>query len=330
MMYPQMENAFSAYLGGRYIVDDWKDARDTLFSGDGNDSIALANLYALKAKHIPLPSSSSRVNSCLSSTPIQQPCKHPQLRTDSSTRVQQLHKCLKRNPYIITEADESEREEVAHFSGPSAKDRLASAFDNIFDRIGERRSFSLETHSCKAASFSCAIEGRMYLLHVQRNGVDYISEHLRSQGFPVTVSAWAAGQLYVVADSPKAISTSLPTSHSFAVKQYIQISDEEHQAVEHLRSKLPDPGWVRIKYGKYKGDMGYIFDSDQSNGFVTILITFWDFPYPMPGRSVALLDRSRLPNNDQAIRNIIRDGKVVGCSYTGELYYMGLLVKQFH
>ncbi|KAG1895209.1 uncharacterized protein F5891DRAFT_984416 [Suillus fuscotomentosus] len=349
MTYPQMENAFSAYLGGRYIADDWKDARDALFSGDGNDSIALANLYALKAKHIPLPSSSSRVNSRLSSTPIQQPRKRPQSRTDSSTRVQQPRKRLKRNPYIITEADESEREEVdvedevevedapsvrlpkvAHFSGPSAKDRLASAFDNIFDRIGERRSFSLETHSCKAASFSRAIEGRMYLLHVQRNGADYIAEHLRSQGFPVTVSAWAAGQLYVVADSPKAISTSLPASHSFAVKQYIRISDEERQAVEHLRSKLPDPGWVRIKYGKYKGDMGYVFDSDQSNGFVTVLIALRDFPYPMPGHSVALLDRSRLPNNDQAVRDIIRDGKVAGCSYKGELYYMGLLAKQFH
>ncbi|KAG2120556.1 uncharacterized protein F5147DRAFT_766471 [Suillus discolor] len=337
MMYPQMEKAFSAYLGSRYIADDWKDARDTLFSGDGDDSIALANLDALKVKHIPLLSSSLRVNSRLSSTPIQRPCKRPQSRTDSSTHAQQLRKCLKRNPYTITEADESEREEVdvedegedevedapsvrlpkvAHFSGPSAKDRLASAFDNIFDRIRERRSFSLEihqTHSCKAASSSRAIEGRMYLLHVQRNGADYIAEHLRSQGFPIMVSAWAAGQLYVVADSPKAISMLLPASDSFAIKQYVRISDEERQAVKHLRSKLPNPGWVRIKYGKYKGDMGYVFDSDQSNGFVTVLIALWDFPYPMP-----------------AIHDIIHNGKVMGCSYKGELYYMGLLVKQFH
>lgn len=76
--------------------------------------------------------------------------------------------------------------------------------------------------------------------------------------------------------------------------------------------------------------MGYIFDSNQSNGFVTVLITLRDFPYLMPGGSVALLDQSCLPNDDQAVRNIIRNGKVVGCSYKGELYYMGLLVKQFH
>ncbi|KAG0698733.1 hypothetical protein DFH29DRAFT_1002583 [Suillus ampliporus] len=209
--YPQMEEAFSVYLGGRYIADDWKDARDALFSGDGDDSIALANLYTLKARHMPLPSHLSRVDGRLSSTPIQHLCKCPKLRTDSSTRVQQMCKHLRPNPYIITEADESEGEEVevedapsvrlpkvAHFSGPSAKDRLAAAFDNIFDRIGKNPPFSPErrqTHPCKAASSSHAMEGRMYLLHVQRNGTDYIAEHLWSQGFPVTVSAWAADQL---------------------------------------------------------------------------------------------------------------------------------------
>jgi hypothetical protein len=52
MSYPQMEDAFSSYLGSRYSADDWKDARDALFSGDGDDSIALANLKVLKARHI--------------------------------------------------------------------------------------------------------------------------------------------------------------------------------------------------------------------------------------------------------------------------------------
>jgi ribosomal protein L24 len=161
------------------------------------------------------------------------------------------------------------------------------------------------------------------------NGTDYIAEHLRSQGFLVTVSGWVPGQLYVVADSPRTIAASLPPSHSFAVKQYVRISEEERQAVEHSCSKLPNPGWVRIKYGKYKGDIGYVFDSEQSNGLVSILIALRDFPYPMPGGSVALLDQYLLPN-DQAVRDILRDGKVVGCSYRSEQYYMGLLVKKFH
>lgn len=136
----------------------------------------------------------------------------------------------------------------------------------------------------------------------------------------------------MVADSPKTISESLPISHSLAVKQYIRISQEEREAVERNvpRSKLPSPAWVRIKYSKYKGDIAYVFDSDSSNDFVEVLIPPRDFPYPMPRGSVALLDRSCLPNpNSQAVSDIIRDDKVIGWRYKGERYYMGLLLKPF-
>ncbi|KAG1809890.1 uncharacterized protein HD556DRAFT_1302308 [Suillus plorans] len=78
MTYPQLEEAFSAYLGDRYIFDDWKDARDVLFSGDGDDgdnSITLANLRASKTSHIPLPLSPPRTDGPLSSTPIEQWCR---------------------------------------------------------------------------------------------------------------------------------------------------------------------------------------------------------------------------------------------------------------
>lgn len=50
--YPQTEEAFVSYLGDRYSAEDWKDALATLFSGDGDDMIALANLCALKAVYI--------------------------------------------------------------------------------------------------------------------------------------------------------------------------------------------------------------------------------------------------------------------------------------
>jgi hypothetical protein len=51
--YPQTEEAFVSYLGDRYSAEDWKDALAALFSGDGDDGIALANLRALKAIYIP-------------------------------------------------------------------------------------------------------------------------------------------------------------------------------------------------------------------------------------------------------------------------------------
>ncbi|KAG1875896.1 hypothetical protein C8R48DRAFT_768751 [Suillus tomentosus] len=349
MTYPQMEEAFSAYLGNQYIANDWKDARDALFSGDGCDSIALTNLRALRARHILLLSSSSRPDSCLSTTSAQLSHSHKSKSHDRLSRicVQRSRRRPKSNLYVLTEAEDgTEGEEddddadgpsaqspkVVHIIGPSAKDRLATTFDALFDRFAENPSLSSEgrqAHHGDAALSSSVIAPRMYLLHVTRNSTDYIAEQLRRQGFHVTVSIWTAGQLYVVADSPRTITASLPISHTFAVKQYLRISEDEREAVERSCSKLPSPAWVRIKHGNYKGDIGYILDSDPLNHLIAILIPPRRFPYPMPGRSVALLDRFRLPNG-QTVRDVICDGKVIGFSYKGERYYKGLLLKNFH
>jgi hypothetical protein len=51
--YPQTEDAFLSYLGNQYTPDDWKDARAALFSGNGDDTLALSNLRALMAANIP-------------------------------------------------------------------------------------------------------------------------------------------------------------------------------------------------------------------------------------------------------------------------------------
>ncbi|KAG2739746.1 hypothetical protein P692DRAFT_20756585, partial [Suillus brevipes Sb2] len=134
-------------------------------------------------------------------------------------------------------------------------------------------------------------------------------------------------QLYAVSDSPRTIATMLNLLSS-SVKDYTHISEEERAAVERSRSTLPNPGWVKITQGKYKGDIGYVFDPKQLNDFVTVLIPPRDFPYDMPKRSVALLDRARLPN-DKTVSDILQDDKVVGWSYKGERYYMGLLQKNF-
>ncbi|KAG1897446.1 uncharacterized protein F5891DRAFT_982629 [Suillus fuscotomentosus] len=338
MMYPQMEEVFSAYLGNRYIASDWKDARDALFSGDGCDSIALTNLRALRARHILLLSSSSRPDSCLSTTSAQLSHSHKLKSHDRLSRicVQRSRRRPKSNLYVLTEAEDgTEGEEdddnadgpsaqspkVVHIIGPSAKDR--------FTENPSLSSEGRQAHHGDAALSSSVIAPRMYLLHVTRNSTDYIAEQLRRQGFHVTVSIWTAGQLYVVADSPRTITASLPISHTFAVKQYLRISEDEREAVERSCSKLPSPAWVRIKHGNYKGDIGYVLDSDPLNHLIAILIPPRHFPYPMPGRSVALLDRFRLPNG-QAVRDVICDGKVIGFSYKGERYYKGLLLKNFH
>ncbi|KAG1822070.1 uncharacterized protein BJ212DRAFT_1477899 [Suillus subaureus] len=61
MTYPQMEAAFASYLGNRYNADDWKEACDALFSGNDDNSLTLANLLALKARHVPQGASSTLI-----------------------------------------------------------------------------------------------------------------------------------------------------------------------------------------------------------------------------------------------------------------------------
>jgi hypothetical protein len=165
--------------------------------------------------------------------------------------------------------------------------------------------------------------------HPVGTAVVYIAEYLQSKGFSVTVSPWLPGQLYVVSDSPRTIASSLPPSHKLSVKDYHHISDEERVAVERSTIKFPNPSWVRVKSGMYKGAIGYVFDPDQLDLFVDVLVAVREFPYSMPSGSEALLDRSRLPK-DKTVTDIIRSGEIIGCSYKGQRYYRGLLLRKFH
>ncbi|KAG2052067.1 hypothetical protein BDR06DRAFT_1058054 [Suillus hirtellus] len=242
----------------------------TMDMTDGDDDLALRNLRAVKAKHIPSASASSDSSVA---------------NRLSSARIQSSRKPAK----------EEEEEDDHNHNSPSGLWKVTSL-----------------PGSSSAASI-----------------MDYIATHLRKKCFIVKVSAWIPGQLYVVADSPKTIADSLPSSLYLAVKQYVCISDEEHEEVKHSYCKLPSPAWVRIKHGKYKGDIAQVFDSNLLNDFIVVLVPPWDFPYSMPPRSQSLLDRSHLPNGN-TVSNITHGRKNVGYKYKGEKYYMGLLLHSFH
>ncbi|KAG1851801.1 hypothetical protein C8R48DRAFT_777751 [Suillus tomentosus] len=342
LSYGQAEEGLISYLGNRYREDDWREAKLAVFSGDGDDYEAMNNLMALKRRYIPEPSVSS-------STLV---------ATFASKRKRVKH-CIfidrEAGEGVDDEEEEEEEEEeegyeyglparprqVTTLPGPSAKHMLSKRIDEIFNAYDTQARASrppgrLGCIPYRAAWSSDTIDNRMYLLNVHRTVTDYVAERLRSKKISVIVSPWVPGQLYVVSESPRAIASSLPTSHRLSVKDYFRISDEERAVVEHPQSQLPSsPGWVRIIRGKYKNAMAYVTnlkpanESPSGHPLVWVLVALRDFPYPMPKGSVALLDRSRLPTGN-AVSDIIRDGKVVGCLYKGEEYYQGLLLKSFH
>jgi hypothetical protein len=49
----------------------------------------------------------------------------------------------------------------------------------------------------------------------------------------------------------------------------------------------------------------------------------------MPSGSEGLLNHSHLLQ-DKAVTNIICNGEIIGCSYKGQRYYRGLLLRKFH
>ncbi|KAG1790361.1 uncharacterized protein HD556DRAFT_1310749 [Suillus plorans] len=277
MSLSEMDDALVSYLGDQYSPDDWEEPRHLLFSDNANDAESLRNLMILWRRYIPDPAEKSSV-------PM------PASRTDgglSRSRIQKSHRLSQAaRRFIADEADEADKEEggdeeeedsdgrsaqlpkVMHLPGPSAKERLAATFNDMASRFEGNPPTSPEDRPDPTHR---APQSRMYLMHVQRATTEHIAEHLHRKGFPITVSAWLAGQLYMVANSPKMVAQSLPGSLYLAVKEYTRITEEEREAVKRTQSELPNPVWLRIKSREYKGDMAQVFEQ-LPNGVVAVLI----------------------------------------------------------
>ncbi|KAG1721950.1 uncharacterized protein EDB91DRAFT_1088302 [Suillus paluster] len=307
----------TAYLGDRHRLLDWTDARLALFSGDDDNELSLSNLLVLKRKHIP-PTQSS-------------------LASGSSTRHRSRTNKATEDEDQEEDDDEEEEEDINGLPRrarvtplPAPKHTLSDAIDRIEENV--RSGTSSAGHrlspvsACDTAAF---LPTRMYVFTVHVTAREFLAEHLEKAGFSVVVSPWIPAHLYVTSDSPLTILSALPEALKVSIKKWDRLDDDEANAVNALRLKFPHPAWLRIKRGKYKDAIAYVFDSEQTNSFVTVLVPPREFPYEMPKGSVALFDPSRLPTGIST-SDIIRDGQVVGSKYKGEEYYGGLLKKNFH
>ncbi|KAG1900758.1 uncharacterized protein F5891DRAFT_979988 [Suillus fuscotomentosus] len=316
MSLSEMDDSLVAYLGDWYSEDDWGSYG------------TVENVHTRSIKKPSVRTSASSLDNHLSGSCV--------------NKSHRSYKC--KNMYILDEAEEDDEEEeyeegdgdgdgdgmsvrlpkVMQMQEPSAKQRLAATFDDMASWFEQNLpSLSQSRKDCTHG----APESRMYLLDIQRTVTEHVIDHLWRKNFPVTLSAWVAGQIYVVVDSPKTITDSLHNSLYAAVKKYSRIMDKECGAVEQSQTTLPNLAWVRIRHGKYKGCIGKIFKSGQDT--VEVLCPTRNFPYPMPQGCRALVKQSCLPKND-SVPDIIIGDEVVGWTFKGERYYMGLLLKYFH
>ncbi|KAG1867358.1 hypothetical protein F4604DRAFT_1927661 [Suillus subluteus] len=311
-----------------------------LFSSDGNDTESLRNLKLLKVKYV--PNSPEDCSSLMRPKATNSTSKIGEEEIESGDRhscIRKLHKRPKtKNSFILDMAkvgDDDEEEEVGEeeeegeegeegygdgtsvgsakvmrLARPLATQKLAATFDDMATRFEQNQHCS--SQGCENATHGVP-EARMYLVHVQRTTTEYVASHLRKKGFPMTISAWPAGQLYMVVDSPKTVAKSLPLSLYLAVKQYTLITEEEHGAVERSQSEFPNPAWVRVKNGPYRGNTVLVFEQ-LPNDIVAVLIVSRDMPYAMPGRTQALVERSRLPKN-KTVSDVLHGDQVVGWKF---------------
>ncbi|KAG2119466.1 uncharacterized protein F5147DRAFT_647424 [Suillus discolor] len=343
----EMDNTLVAYLGDRYSADDWVEPRRLLFSGDADNNKSLRNLSALWKRYIPDPPEKSSVRMSASRKHAHLPSSHIRKSHKPSDAVRMF---ISHEAEVGEEEEEEEEEEegygdgtsvqspkVTCLPGPSAKQRLAVTFDEMATHFEQNPASSSE--SLQAPSHR-AIESRMYLLHVQRAVTEYIAEYLQRKQFSVTVSAWLAGQLYVVADSPKSITDTLPSSLYHAVKQYLRIMEEEREAVKRSQVVLPTQrgllkktiiefsmqflragDWARVTNGALRGELGRVILTDHACGSMGLEITFDRHP-----------DEIELCLQD--IEHVFRVGdtiRVVAGSYLGlEGYVLKMCGEAFH
>ncbi|KAG1887524.1 uncharacterized protein F5891DRAFT_988172, partial [Suillus fuscotomentosus] len=145
MSLSEVDDAHIAYLGDRYLVDDWVEPRRLLFSGDEDNAKSLENFTKLWKTYI--PSSPEESSVCIPT---------PRLNVYSSrSRTQKSHKLSKAASKFIADKanvgddDEDEDEDeygedsdgpstqspmVTSLPGMSAKQRLAATFDDMATR----------------------------------------------------------------------------------------------------------------------------------------------------------------------------------------------------
>jgi hypothetical protein len=116
-------------------------------------------------------------------------------------------------------------------------------------------------------------------------------------------------------------SQAIPHTYSRSVKDWDIITEDQATQINILSLQFPYPCWLRVKRRKYRDMDGYLFDFEQSNNFVTVLIPLRDFPYEMPKGSVALFNPSHLPPSI-SMTDVTHDGEVVTQKYKGREYHV--------
>ncbi|KAI6145327.1 hypothetical protein EDD17DRAFT_1514930 [Pisolithus thermaeus] len=113
----------------------------------------------------------------------------------------------------------------------------------------------------------------------------FVREYMKSRGVDIMSVPWLPCRLYVAGTCSAEVRNRLPPSHRSATKEIILLSPAEATSLAAFEAQqtLPIRTWVRIKKGLYKGDIGFVERSDQTD--VTLIVAPRERPYDLPQQS---------------------------------------------
>jgi len=101
----------------------------------------------------------------------------------------------------------------------------------------------------------------------------------------VTCLPWLPRRLYVAGSSPAEVRNYLPPSHRSVAQEIVLLPSAESTSLSICKTQqtLPIRTWVRIKNSLYKGNIGFVEQSDATNA--TLIVTPRKCPYDLPQES---------------------------------------------
>ncbi|KAI6097147.1 hypothetical protein EV401DRAFT_2082702 [Pisolithus croceorrhizus] len=139
---------------------------------------------------------------------------------------------------------------------------------------------------------------------------------------------WLPHQVYVEASCPLEVQQNLPPSCSQSHKEITLLPPQEGTLIMAFRAQqvLPTQSWVQIRKSRYKGDVGYIEESADSDAII-ILIAPHQLPYDLPeesGESMRFdVELARIADLD-LVPILSPSGTKIGYSCDGQQFVHGL------
>lgn len=153
-------------------------------------------------------------------------------------------------------------------------------------------------------------------------------EYLKSNRIDVRSLPWFPRRLYVAGSNPAELRNYLPLSHRYATREVTSLPPTEVSSLFAYKAKqtLPTRTWVRIKHGLYKGDIGFVEESNETNAILAVAPR--ERPYDLPQQA----GEKSLFSNELAIIAGLNlepisslDGVDIGFTCDGNQFIRGLL-----